>query len=78
MIKAIIYDKTANTVAGVTQGEMRVVGFSYHTPAHEDPVKLEVIREDVRREQKVIVLSYSEGVQQIIPDRGVEKILKVE
>ena len=83
MIRAIIYDKVANTQIGQMGGEMRVVGYRYNLPGIEpdakgDHPKLEIILEDKRLEQKVIVLTYSDGSQQIIPDRGVEKIFKVK
>lgn len=76
MIIGVIYDKVANTQIGQMGGEFRAVGFHYNMPGHIEPVKLEYIREDERRDQKVLVLTYTEGIQQIIPDRGVEKIIK--
>lgn len=83
MITAVIYDKAVNTTTGQMNGEMRVVGYHYSLPGIEpdkkgDHPKLEVITEDKRLDQKVIVLTYHDGSQQIIPDRGVEKILKFE
>ena len=79
MIQAVIYDKVAHTTSGMMGGEMRVVGYAYLLPGGGgDPSKLETIVEENRRDQKVLVLTYSNNLQQIIPDRGVEKILKFE
>ena len=78
MIKSIIYDKVANTQTGAMGGELRVVGYYYLFPGAGEPVKLEYIKEDTRLDSKVIVLTYEGGIQQIIPDRGVEKVLKYE
>ena len=78
MIKAVIYDKVANTQIGQMGGEMRVVGFRYLLPTSDEPLMLETIMEDRRNDQRIIVLSYSNDFQQLIPDRGVEKILKIE
>ena len=81
MINAIIYDKVANTQTGQMNGEVRVVGWRYPllgvgpNELGEFP-KLEMIVEDTHRDVKTLVLSYSDGSQQVIPDRGVEKILK--
>jgi hypothetical protein len=82
MIQAIIYDKTPNTQMGQMGGEMRVVGHQYVIPGSSPDKKgewptLETIAEDKHRDQKIIVMSYSDGTQQTIPDRGVEKILKI-
>ena len=76
MIQAVIYDKAPNTNAGVMTGEMRVVGYNYLLPGGDEPTELKMIVEDLRRETKVLVLTYDNEMQQIIPDRGVEKILK--
>jgi len=78
MIRAVIYDKVPNTAVGMMGGEMRVVGHHYHLPGSPEPAKLETVVEEFRKDQKVVVLTYSNGFQQIIPDRGVEKILKFE
>jgi hypothetical protein len=83
MIVAVVYDKCPNTHIGQMGGELRVVGHHYPLPGiNADKLgrhpKLEVIMEDARRDHKVIVLIYSDGSQQVIPDRGVEKILKFE
>jgi len=80
VIKAIIYDKTANTQTGQMGGRMRVVGYHYDIPGQkpgDDPL-LETIVPDMSRDQKVLVLTYDNGMQQMLPDRGVEKILKFE
>ena len=79
MIKAVIYDKVANTNTGQMQGEMRVVGYQYSLPGVEPDKKGEwpkvtVIKEETRRDQKVVVIYYSDGSTQTIPDRGIEKI----
>jgi len=82
MIQAIIYDKVANTQTGQMNGEVRVVGYHYPLLGIEPNKKgewpaLEMIVEDTHRDVKTLVLSYSDGSQQIIPDRGVEKIIKL-
>lgn len=79
MIKAIIYDKVANTQTGQMNGEMRVVGSTYVLPGTRPDTtgnwpKVTSIVEDMRREQKVVVVMFSNGDTQTIPDRGVEKI----
>ena len=78
MIKAIVYDKVANTQTGQMGGVLRMVGHYETMPGSDKPVKLQYIREEERRSQKVLVLTYEGGIQQIIPDRGVEKIFKLE
>lgn len=78
MITAVVYDKVANTQAGMMGYEVRIVGHHYQVLSSPDMVKLLYIVEEMRRDVKVLVLTYDNGYQQIIPDRGVEKITKVE
>ena len=76
MIQSILYDKCANTQAGRMGYELRIVGQSYHLYGAEDSAVLKLIREELHRDQKVLVLTYDNDMQQVIIDRGVEKILK--
>jgi len=86
MIKAVIYDKVANTQLGQMGGEVRVTGHRYIFPGFEpgkgaemkSGAELLTIVEEKRGDQKVVVLSYDNDMQQVIPDRGIEKILKFQ
>lgn len=83
MIQAIIYDKVANTNTGQMNGEIRVVGHQYALLGSEPDKKgafptLDTIVEEKRNDQKVLVLSYSNNFQVLLPDRGVEKIFKIQ
>lgn len=82
MIRAILYDKVANTNTGQMEPRVIIVGHGAPAPGIEpdknsDYPIVESIAEDTHKGQKIIVVSYDNGYQRTIPDRGVEKILKL-
>lgn len=82
MIQAIIYDKVANTNTGRMDSRVIIVGHEAPAPGIEADRNdkwplVETIVEDNHKGKDIMVVSYDNGFQRTIPDRGVEKILKI-
>ena len=80
MITAIIYDKVPNTQLGVMGGIVRRVGDVkgiYGGPDKEIKL-LSIVEGKDEMDRPTVVLEWEDGMRQVIPDRGVEKYLKIE